>query len=126
MKRVRIKIEHENGSASFYARECNRIANELADRKARRELKKAQKRERLRLDRDRIEATTAADSYVTRLMNEARFAQRVTKTAKEFEQETWAKLSRYLIDGIRDDGKRPRIRIVDHNDIPAERQQRAR
>ena len=65
-----------------------------------------------RLDRLRIEATTPADSYLTRLMNEAATARRLARDAKAYETDCWAKLSRYLLDGTRDDGKKPRIRIV--------------
>jgi hypothetical protein len=88
---------------------------------------RAAKQEQRRLDRLKIEATSAADSYVTRLMNEAAAAQRLVKDAKAYEAECWAKLSRYLLDGTRDDGKKPRIRIIiDHDDVPARGQQGAR
>jgi hypothetical protein len=126
MKRERIKIKETETSESFYVRERDRIIRELVDRKARSKLKREQKREQRRLDRLKIEATSAADSYVTRLMNEAAAAQRLANDARAYQAQCWAKLSQYLLDGTRDDGKKPRIRIVEHDDAPARGQQGAR
>jgi hypothetical protein len=110
-------------SENFLDHEINRIKTELADRKARRKLKREQKR----LDRLKEEASKPADSYLIKLMQEARAAQRLVKDARAYEAECWAKLSRYLLDGTRDDGKKPRVRIIiDHDDVPARGQQGAR
>jgi hypothetical protein len=135
MKRERIKIEAEttsNPRHSFRSLTMRWIppeemsmrrdalaAMKLAKAKGvKLTFKKAMQQQERRLDYKKNEAT-AADSYVTRLMNEAAAAQRLVKDAKAYEAECWAKLSRYLADGTRDDGKRPRIRIVDHADVPA-------
>jgi hypothetical protein len=127
MKRVRIEIEENDISESFWVKEHQRIVTELAERKTRRELKKVQKRERLRLERLRAAATTPADSYLTKLMNEAATARRLARDAKAYETEVWGKLSRYLTDGTRDDGKKPRIRIIENDaDAAAQGQQGAR
>jgi hypothetical protein len=109
-------------SENFLDHEINRIKTELADREARRKLKREQKR----LDRLKEEASKPADSYLIRLMQEARVARRLAKDATAYEVKCWDKITRYLATGERDDGKKPRIRIVEHDDTAARGQQGAR
>jgi hypothetical protein len=57
------------------------------------------------------ETMVPADSYLIAVMKNLRFAKHIK--APKTERLLWGRLMRFLATGERDDGKRPRIRIVD-------------
>jgi hypothetical protein len=68
---------------------------------------------------------TAADSYFIQCLTNM-IVSRQIKAGKVIDRKLQDRLMRYLLDGTRDDGKKPRIRIVEHDDTAARGQQGAR